>query len=350
MPIGTSDGQQFDSEYEHLASTFNLSDFQPIQERVSPDFVKGVTGVAGEAIKRTSELLMAPGEAYKGNLTPDQTTESGIGLARLVAGASSPFASLKPGLGLFGGRFSKQAVSLAADMEAKGMSELTIKEMTGLERGAEGMWRREFSDINANYTPEKAGNNTNLGNVLKHEELYKTYPEAQAVKLKLVDSIENNPKIHGQFVPGNTILIKKGLDPEDAKSTILHELQHWVQLKEGFHYVTPEEIPQLLSDQYRGFMIRNYGREAIDKLQGMVANGDMRQAEEFANKILQSSNVQLYRGLSSEVEARNVQERMYMTPKEIKSSPATATEDIDRQHQIVKQLGGPAKFGGHKPK
>jgi hypothetical protein len=102
-------------------------------------------------VKDMASAFTLPGRVMKGEV--DLNTEEGLnevnnfalnfGIGGLVT------SGMKPGVGMFGGRMTSDAKRLADKLEAAGMDAGRIKEMTGLERAADGIWRREFSDAGA---------------------------------------------------------------------------------------------------------------------------------------------------------------------------------------------------------
>lgn len=203
--------------------------------------------------------------------------------------------------GMFGGRFSKAALEIATKMEAKGFSSLSIKEMTGLEKGAEGKWRREFSDAASKLDISKASKNPTLGEILDHPELYKAYPEAKDIAISLVKDLKDagGNEANAMFSPSlNWIRLRSGRTTEEMKSSVMHELQHWVQKTEGFALDSPYDF-----------------------------------SKEFREA--QGGDFETYSRLASEVEARNTQRRLNLSPKDRKLSTGEMTEDVDRIKQIV---------------
>lgn len=86
-----------------------------------------------------------------------------------------------------------------------------------------------------------------LGRVFQHPELYKNYPELKDLKVTLQDeSINGDPAFAGAFNPRTKTLILRRptdtelrFDPQALKRTVIHELQHLIQNKEGHAYSTP---------------------------------------------------------------------------------------------------------------
>jgi len=74
----------------------------------------------------------------------------------------------------------------------------------------------------------------NLEDVFDHPMLYKAYPEARKIKLGYMPGIAGDKMARGGKVKGadEIWLTDAGLD-EDPRRTLLHEIQHWMQEKEG---------------------------------------------------------------------------------------------------------------------
>ena len=84
-------------------------------------------------------------------------------------------------------------------------------------------------------------------------------------------------------------------------------------------------------------------KRIADEYKDEIPKGNM-DAFEKVNKLTSAlenkSDDELYQALAGEVEARNVQKRMGMTPEERRNSLAEETEDVSRGDQIVMNNGG----------
>lgn len=320
---------------------------------VEDTFEAGVKHAAGAFM----DLLKVPGDVYQGKRDvsdPDIIARMADLAMTFGVGGLVTAPVRETGVGLFGGRMSKSAVEIAEGLEAKAISPTAVKEWTGLERGADGMWRREFSDSASTYN-EYGFNRTSrridpidpttgklatveygqLGDVLKHDRLYEAYPEAKNIRV-VMSPISGTTQ--GYYASGrNTIVIsdKFRTDPEGAKSTLLHEVQHWIQDKEGFSLAVQQNVPKELADQFKGYILRKYGAETVKNIVNTAKEGNIKEARALAKKLLDNADYKLYRSLSSEVEAFNVQKRAHMTADEIRKSPGRMTEDIPRYEQII---------------
>lgn len=323
-------------------------------------------------------------------------------------------------------------LAVAREMEKSGKDAKSIKIATGWERGSDGKWRYEEEDFeyipkgNAReksllerepwhkelmslsdkvYNGEKLSNEeevrfdelskkeTELKDSLKKSDikflddyvsdntLFKEYPELKQVKVEFYD---------GSFFDGGsyshhdmTIRINNN-SPLDAKSILVHEVQHAIQHIEGFsrggnsrtyrNYLnslkekrdawsmidefeekskelgsdaSKMDVYNAVRDEYTSLGM-SFGdgimpsRDAFDEGFNLWVRGYDKEGYEDAYKEYQNliekfglgESKDRYHELSGEVEARNVQSRLNMTPEERRSTLASETEDVAREDQI----------------
>jgi hypothetical protein len=137
------------------------------------------------------------------------------------------------------------ALSLLGDFEdaAPGMGREALRRNTGWFEGIDGKWRIEISDEAGQFIQPleelvespSFGTPTiyKLGDVYSHPLLYEIYPEAANIDFVyrpiFMDFLGET---QGSYDGKNQIQITPYA--EDASSTLLHEIQHWVQQTEGF--------------------------------------------------------------------------------------------------------------------
>lgn len=124
----------------------------------------------------------------------------------------------------------------AAEMEAAGIPAQTIWRETGNWRAPDGQWRQEISDVGAKFSPDPKAQV--LGDVLKHPDLFKAYPEAQSIKLR-----EGSQAAYFPALGFGDPEIAIGRRPE--KSSTLHEVTHSIQEREGFGEGSNPELFEL---------------------------------------------------------------------------------------------------------
>lgn len=246
----------------------------------------------------------------------------------------------------------------AEEMEKAGKDAKTIRMATGWERGADGKWRYEVKDLSMLPAEQWIGKrNKKLSDIVENaDELFAAYPELANVKIK-----EGNGKTYGGSYSDGTITLDTYLAklwmkrlpdslPRANKfmnETLIHEIQHYIQEKEGFAAGGNEgmilnkdaisEIDALISDSNKLAVQYN----------DMIAKGVYEGREEIKEKIIslraeanaiKKKNVigaEGYRSLAGEVEARNAEFRSNMTNKERANTMLADTEDVGRDEQIV---------------
>ena len=323
-------------------------------------------------------------------------------------------------------------LAVAREMEKSGKDAKSIKIATGWERGADGKWRYEEEDFK--YIPQgnareklllerepwhkelmslsdkiyngekltdeeevrfdelsekekelkenlKKSDRKFLDDYVSDDSLFKEYPELKQVKVEFYD---------GSFLDGGsyshhdmTIRINNN-SPLDAKSILVHEVQHAIQYIEGFskggnsrtyrNYLnslkekrdawsmidefeekskelgsdaSQMDVYKAVRDEYTSLGM-SFGdgimpsRDAFDKGFNLWARGYDKEGYEDAYNEYQNliekfglgESKDRYHELSGEVEARNVQSRLNMTPEERRNTLASETEDVAREDQI----------------
>jgi Large polyvalent protein associated domain 23 len=251
-------------------------------------------------------------------------------------------------------------------------------ETTGWFQGPEGAWRFEFSDTGAQFNPETltkmhAGEQVQLNNLVSHPQLFQYYPHLKDVKLQGLTQAEEDSGLRGSYDPtSNTLKLLK--DPEQARSTLMHELQHMIQNKENWAKGGDASSPTQQAKVDSGFNTINTLDKAIDerrqietafepRLKAALAgpreefdkilaerkaawdaawkkyeDADKRDAA-LANKAdafkRSFSDYESYRRLGGETEARNTQARLLMDLAARQQSMPTTTQEYPYEGQLV---------------
>lgn len=253
-------------------------------------------------------------------------------------------------------------LSVARKMEEAGKDAHNIKMATGWERGADEKWRYEIPDFrnidprgnidffknnpdykryfdliaksnkayffNGEFTKEEESelsaldrklhgleyqtfrnpDKLTLKDYMDAPELFKAYPQLRNLPVK-IEALPDNTEGAYTYQDGAPVIkISKGImDSALAGVTIpfkrvmAHEIQHAIQLEEGFAKGGSEEM----SDYLR----KNRALERRD-------------------------DTELYASLAGEVEARNAARRVAMTDEQRRRNLASDTEDVSREDQI----------------
>jgi Large polyvalent protein associated domain 23 len=339
-------------------------------EYIGPAIGATITSL-GELVERAKE------ESTSAALGGDYNAQPALEVATNLIGGGTPFA-VKGSAGIFGGRISAAAnratLREAEEMAAKGASKGEIFDKTGWFQGPEGGWKFEIPDRGAKYVREpmlarmvrehlgdQAPPQT-LGSRFRHKELEKAYP-GYGDEIKFGILPVNEPRsTKGGFDPAtNTILLHPSLSPEEAKSVILHELQHWVDKREAFarggNLTTPEVLKvaeeaaprfQQVAADFVGnvrrsaeeFKANNPNASATDFWNAQPSS--LLKEYEDAKRLAADPEVakreaayQAYTRLAGETGARNVQTRADFTLQARKEKPPWVTEDYPPEGQIV---------------
>lgn len=241
-------------------------------------------------------------------------------------------------------------LSVARKMEEEKKDAKAIKIATGWERGADGKWRYEMPDamikdtmdvggghIVKRYEDDMLWNGGKLSDVIDAPELFKAYPHLKDVRIE-TDAIMNDMPSNGEYnAKTNTITIHAD-ELKYMNSILNHEIQHAIQSIEGFDRggsprLVRGEIKKRLAEVTKQIrQLRAEGKE--DEAKAIVEKN-----RGLYNAYRANDDYNSYKSLAGEVEARNVQERMNMSPEERRKTLAESTEDVARKDQIFLGVG-----------
>jgi len=313
-----------------------------------------------------------------------------------------------------------QALAKAQQLEKAGTPERAIWSDTGWFRGADKKWRFEIDDSGARFNPStvnggivenaltvgapgvNAGPTVGPGisNFLHHPALYEAYGDA----LPRNTFLGNKNTLFGDGVQGafdaaaDSVTLNAPVQPRDGRSTLLHELQHAVQQREGFAKgggvdsmageigqakydlseiaAKMERMQNAASDEARimmdsknpetqGFVsnavqkwMKQFGEQSPSNPYGITPQQAVQYELIERDKVFESisksrSAVEktarmephdAYRRLAGEAEARAVQSRMDMTPEQRRATFPFDSYDVPRDKLILRDLlKGPAE-------
>lgn len=292
---------------------------------------------------------------------------------------------LHPQRGVFAGINAKTAdldqLANARKMLTDGVPASEVLAKTGWTIGADGRWRFEIDD-SASYMRGKksflgapvrsdlsmgdlAGSGIDMQDILQHQALFDAYPELKNTQVSAGRFSDRG----GDYSPGDgSIRIADNLSGDNARSVMLHEIQHAIQGREGFQgggswqdaFADPRVRPTATKDSLaaaqkllkekldelnRPLTIDEFARDAwgSDRMTPEIEAGyaDYVSAVKRASvspsiKIAAQKTAadEWYKRLMGETEARNVQARMNMGREDRMRTPPIKTEDRARNLQI----------------
>jgi hypothetical protein len=207
-------------------------------------------------------------------------------------------------------------LTIAKEMESQNKTPREIRIATSWEKAKDGKWRLEVPDIKFKKStkivnkPGKA-QAINLNDAIEDNELLKSYPQLNNYILHLQDL--SKAGFRGGFLPSeNMILVDNSRPNEEILKTISHEIQHIIQIEEGF----------------------SGGANSIamyESLRKDFSNDQGRSPDKIEEDILKAMAEDEYRRIYGEVEARNVESRINYTLEDRVNTLLSETEDVNKQ-------------------
>lgn len=246
-------------------------------------------------------------------------------------------------LGIFAGPGARTAdmsmLAKAKELAAAKAPREQIWGDTGWFQGADQKWRFEIDD-NASRYNRLPGTSARAENTLEHPELYRAYENIGLTPMDV--KFPSEGPFGGQYYSEPREGIKvQAPDTEAAREIALHELQHAIQQREGFapgsnaDAFTPDVLRQGAIQEYDAKInaLKQSGAppsqlEELTRKRGEVST----KTDDFWRKVALS----MYRATAGEVESRNVQTRMNMTPEQRRATPPWETQDVPDIDQIVR--------------
>ncbi len=126
----------------------------------------------------------------------------------------------------------------AETMERNGTSPEEIWKETGWMRGPDHKWRFEIPDnLDKIHFPKDRDAHT-LGRIYDNPALYEAYPELAQKTVRMKDTKSGKDKrtrgAYGYVAEDGSIAIDSSLPADEAKTALVHEIQHSIQAIEGF--------------------------------------------------------------------------------------------------------------------
>jgi len=231
-------------------------------------------------------------------------------------------------------------INKAKELYANKVAPEEIWKQTRTMLGPDNKWMHEISDVGAKLNVN--GDKINF----YHPELEKAYPEYAKVGVKYGNTgnanaiFDANNPLFSMFGHKGTVVFNENNKP--TLSTMLHEMQHWVQNHPENKW-EPGSSPSL----YDPTRIMNQ----VDKIPNNVAFPSELEKEANAYGLLKNQKLyspyEMYKRNFGEAMARNTQERMNMYPDQLAKKYWIDTLDVPVD-ELTKTKMPFTKFGNPK--
>ncbi len=285
--------------------------------------------LAGSALAATGAVgggAVAAMSGKKGKILPYSLAgaAAGLGLGLIGSGdISDNIGARGKEAGMFAGLkaadIDKNALERAKDMAGRGVHPHIIHNDTGFHQDISGDWMHELDDSNSSISSaaENAspGQRVPLSRILAHDSIFKNYPELRNWSVVHNDGMDH---IGATLEHSKTILMRPheyynsendtSLKDPSYKQVLLHEVQHVIQKIEGHE---SGSSPALHA-------------EAMDRASGIPPQ-DYPPGSEGAKLATRA-----YHTHSGEVNARNTEARIDLSPEERRLFHPDMTADVPR--------------------
>jgi len=246
----------------------------------------------------------------------------------------------------------RQNLSVAKEMAQSEKDSETIRLATGWFKGKyDGKWRLE---TDSRLAIKKPWGDTwdELENLIVFPTLFKKYPQLRKL-LTRFEKTESEPTTRGSYtraVPSD--LTYKGREAElrisatsreEAKKTIIHELQHAIQDIEGF---SRGSDPKQFRDEYKRL------NELVDELNAAMKEADKKSDTKKYNALMNERQLiipriqelqgktgivglDMYWNTAGEIEARDAASRMGLSPEQCEAIAPYSSENIATEDAVV---------------
>lgn len=228
----------------------------------------------------------------------------------------------------------------AAKMLKQGVPEAEVFKATNTAKGLDGQFRQEVSDLNSHIKggptfydtvmnrmkalEKPSGEPMYAKDVFYHPDIYKSYPQLADIEVEFV--AKGNRATASYNPVNNVIKLNEKLTPNEARSSMLHEMQHAIQEIEGFNKgadankiigASVKHYDDLMGEigDLNAQMKNAVGTPEYDYLMGRRVNLT-KKVQALGDPLVEGSKV--YKNYGGEAEARLTQLRRDLFPEKAK--------------------------------
>jgi len=308
---------------------------QPNLSTVTSDYISQIPAKAAQNAINTNKMVQGvlPTDPF-GNPNPNYYPE-----------AAKEFSDYAPNLaGMMVGPqsalWNEANAFKAAKMLKQDIPASEVFKQTNTAKGLEGQFRQELSDANSfikggptfydavmnrmKALEKPSGEPMYAKDVFHHPEIYKSYPQLGDIEIEF---IAKGNKATASYNPTtNVIKLNEKLSPKEARSSMLHEMQHAIQEIEGFNKgadankiigASVKHYDDLMGEigDLNAQMSKAVGTPEYDYLMDRRANLT-KKLQALGDPLVEGSKI--YKNYGGEAEARLTQLRRDLFPEKAK--------------------------------
>jgi hypothetical protein len=206
--------------------------------------------VAGEYISQIPQKFnenQAEQMAMLQRAFPDGTLKNADPKAMAEFGMQVPLSGMM--VGPLSALWNEENAFKAAKMLKQGVPKAEVFKITNTAKGLDEQFRQELSDVNSHIKggptfydtvmnrmkalEKPIGEPMYAKDVFHHPDIYKSYPQLGDIEIEF---IAKGNKATASYNPVNNVIkLNEKLTPKEARSSMLHEMQHAIQEIEGFN-------------------------------------------------------------------------------------------------------------------
>lgn len=263
------------------------------------------------------------------NYTPQEAFKNAMINASIGEGSHTQALSMRPYAGMTKNQLTAEYARTGGEIVDAALSGDKAKAM---QLNAD---RAGLQDLLAAMRDRQAGP---ASSYMRHSELGQAYPDVYKLHTRIAEEISPSRGAYlrgDQFIGEQVQLANKPRRADDL-STLLHELQHAIQQREGFAkggnptMMRPDspEVAKIIQQlEAKADAARDVGDKA-----GYVFATDLRA------KLMRGDGFGAYRMLAGEAEARAVQARMNLTPAERRATFPPESYDVPIEQLIIRGI------------
>ena len=252
--------------------------------------------------------------------------------------------------------FRMDNLLVAKEMEQAGKTPKEIRLATGWEK-VNNEWKYEVGDVKLKINSVELGKEYSFSEIAESKEIEKAYPKIKDLKVIFNNNGRNSYRrdtgvieldAEGSLTQADGWQYTSKIDGRGnmyrlqplVERNLNHEAIHFIQQEEGFYRGGSPNIIIEKAKELSGIVDQDNSVTQIEKLQQALNNTDNQSDKNILTSAINylsgddNAFTVAYSNIAGEVEARNVERRMIMSPEQRRQTLLSETEDVSQEDKI----------------